>query len=164
MSPPTVVKWIESGALPAHVTPGGHRRVSIADLEDFAERRKTGQGNSGAEEPPCSVLIVGREPDFADMVAEFLELNGHCKVLYADSALVAGYHAGAAKPRALLVDTDTPDVDLRLLVGLCDPTAVVLLTSPLSADLGPLLATVPDAEVVPKPVKLDHLMGLLIKT
>jgi excisionase family DNA binding protein len=38
--PSSVAKWIDRGLLIAYRTPGGHRRVRMSDLLDFARRQE----------------------------------------------------------------------------------------------------------------------------
>lgn len=44
--PATLRRWADDGAIPVILTPGGHRRFAVADLERFAQPRR----GSGAEE------------------------------------------------------------------------------------------------------------------
>jgi excisionase family DNA binding protein len=38
VTPMTIIRWIEEGRIRAYKTPGGHRRIMRADLEDFSRR------------------------------------------------------------------------------------------------------------------------------
>ena len=38
VTPMTIIRWIEEGRIKAYKTPGGHRRIMRADLEDFCRR------------------------------------------------------------------------------------------------------------------------------
>ena len=87
VSPPTVIKWIEDGALEGHRTPGGHRRVSHEALTVFSEScGQTREAASETESPRSGricVLVVDSEPDFADTVAEYLAIQGEVDVVQA---------------------------------------------------------------------------------
>jgi excisionase family DNA binding protein len=61
----TAQQWIENGALPAWKTPGGHRRVRLADVSAL-QRERTGlkrdDGDDGADFlPDASVALPNRE-------------------------------------------------------------------------------------------------------
>jgi excisionase family DNA binding protein len=48
--PTTLRRWADSGDVPVMLTPGGHRRFSIADLDHFAEDRRRLRMVSGLEQ------------------------------------------------------------------------------------------------------------------
>ena len=35
VTPMTIIRWVEEGRIKAYKTPGGHRRIMRADLDDF---------------------------------------------------------------------------------------------------------------------------------
>jgi len=47
--PTTLRRWADSGEIPALLTPGGHRRFSVSDLERFADERRRLRMVSGIE-------------------------------------------------------------------------------------------------------------------
>ena len=48
--PTTLRRWADSGEVPVMLTPGGHRRFSMADLDQFAEERRRLRMVSGLEQ------------------------------------------------------------------------------------------------------------------
>ena len=46
----TVRRWVDQGAIPTLLTPGGHRRFSPEDLEDFARRHRRHYIREGLED------------------------------------------------------------------------------------------------------------------
>ncbi len=47
VTPVTLRRWADEGAIPHMITPGGHRRFTIFDIEQFTEeRRRFGPGSS----------------------------------------------------------------------------------------------------------------------
>jgi excisionase family DNA binding protein len=48
--PTTLRRWADSGDVPVMLTPGGHRRFSSADLDQFAEERRRLRMVSGLEQ------------------------------------------------------------------------------------------------------------------
>ena len=162
---PTVIKWVKDGRMAAHRTPGGHRRIAASDLSTFAADcgyTVDGIGHAESTAPKrVSVLIVDREPDFAEMIAEYLQLKGLFDVVHADSGVQVGYYLGAAKPQVILYDVDSTSVDLREVVSLCPEARIILLTSMYNADVENLKAEFGAIPVVEKPVKLDKLLSII---
>ena len=38
VTPMTIIRWVDESRIRAYKTPGGHRRIMRADLEDFCRR------------------------------------------------------------------------------------------------------------------------------
>ncbi len=112
VSPLTVAKWIDEGALPGHATPGGHRRVRLADLVDFLRRH-------GMEVPPelegrgkTRVLAVDDEPDFLLLLErEFKAAADRYEYRAVERGTDALVLVGAWKPDVMLLDIGLPDID-----------------------------------------------------
>ena len=48
--PVTLRRWADDGEIPAMITPGGHRRFAVAELDRFSEERQRQQVISGIEQ------------------------------------------------------------------------------------------------------------------
>ena len=166
VTPPTVIKWVEDGRLSAHRTPGGHRRIAASDLAEFAARCGYDLGDGGGtsvrkDDGLTRVLIIDREADFAEMVAEFLQYKGTFRVAHASTALMAGFHLGTLRPEVILYDVDFTEIDIKTLMGLAESGRLLLMTSLMTQELSSLKVSIDAAQVVEKPVKLDHLLQLI---
>lgn len=109
---PTVVNWVKAGRLRAHRTPGGHRRIAPEDLASFA--REHDYPLPASAQPPAAsqgVLVVHAEPDYCEMLAEYLDLAGALRVHTADGAFGAGYALGSVLPRVVVLDPQVPGLD-----------------------------------------------------
>jgi excisionase family DNA binding protein len=108
VGPTTVQRWIDAGLIPAHRTPGGHRRVRPADLHEFARRRGLpvrGAGAPGARR----VLVVDDDRDLLDAMAlRIRATRPDVEVLLADSGFKAGYFVSRYRPAAVLLDIRMP--------------------------------------------------------
>lgn len=171
VSPPTVVNWVNSGLLAAHRTPGGHRRLRSEDVVTFARAynypvpAQLAEGGAGAV--ARRVLIVDDEPDFAQTVADYLQLKGNFEVELADSGFAAGLTVARFQPTVVLMDILMPDMDgfevLRMLRQ--DPanrhTPVIACT----AYRDPAVEERARAEgfdgYLEKPIKFDKLLDLV---
>jgi excisionase family DNA binding protein len=162
---PTVIKWIQKGRVGAHRTPGGHRRIAAAELYRFASECGFSVEGVARVKPTgpdrTRVLIIDREQDFGEMVAEYLELKGAFDVAHAGSAIEAGFHAGSLRPEVLIYDEDATSIEIGRLVRLLPGTRVVVVTSMRSSNTEALKAELGADHVVEKPVKLDQLLTII---
>lgn len=112
VSLPTVVNWVNSGLLRAHRTPGGHRRIAHPDVVAFAREDDYPLHELGAPAPQRrKVLVVDDEPDFAQLVKEYLKIRGSLDVEVAESGFQAGFTVARFKPDLILLDLMMPDMD-----------------------------------------------------
>jgi excisionase family DNA binding protein len=107
----TVQLWSEAGLLRAWKTPGGHRRILTASIEELLQRR----GADVARRPhggQYEVLIVEDEPDFRQLFELHLrswELPIHLHSV--PSGFDALLRIGAARPDLLITDLRMPGID-----------------------------------------------------
>lgn len=114
VSLPTVVNWVNNGLLPAHRTPGGHRRIAHNDVIAFARENEYPLSRELLDSGTArkrKVLVVDDEQDFADMVRDYLCGRSEIEVETADSGFQAGYTVARFKPDLILMDLMMPDMD-----------------------------------------------------
>lgn len=105
----SVRNWANSGELHAHVTPGGHRRFFLEDVEAFAAKRGlydvTGKGQ-------LRILVVDDDRDFVEYLADLLVHRvPNCLVESAVSGFAAGQKVPLFCPNILLLDLRMPGID-----------------------------------------------------
>ena len=159
---PTVVNWTKAGKLSCHRTPGGHRRISRAELVRFA-------GSHGVPLPPelqvrqgpSRVLLIDEERDFSEMLAEFLQLKSNVSVRICDGPFFVGLELGRFMPDLAVVNLSMAGFDPLRLARLVsedpDLRSVTLLGVLPFADPGFVdrALAVGYAEVLGKPLSLD---------
>ncbi len=112
VSLPTVVNWVNSGLLRAHRTPGGHRRIAHPDVVAFARENQYPLHDIATALPQRrKVLVVDDEPDFAQLVKEYLKIKGDLDVEIAESGFQAGLTVARFRPDLILLDLMMPDMD-----------------------------------------------------
>lgn len=147
----TVQLWSEAGLLRAWKTPGGHRRILTASIEELLKRR-TGVA---ARRPPggnFQVLIVEDEPDFRRLFELHLRSWGlPIHLTSVPSGFDALLQIGASQPDLLITDLRMPGIDgfemLRALkasgaIGELEIIVVTALTEHTIAERGGLPAGV----------------------
>lgn len=106
----TVIYWVNKGKLKAHCTPGGHRRISAADLVDFMERFAMPIPPDLVLRPK-RVLVVEDDPGVQRMLTLALETLPNVDVTACSDGLEALMAIGKEPPDLLVLDINIPEVD-----------------------------------------------------
>ena len=146
----TVVNWVKQGRIRAHRTPGGHRRISRAELARFARDNDyplpAGMvaDDAAAGDGPPRVLLVHGDSAFAELVRDYLRLLGEVEVAIADRGLQAGFRLAALRPQVVMLDLGLGDVSVvqlaRLAAELEPPPVILGCTTLRGADSDQLVA------------------------
>ena len=102
VSPITVRGWALRGLLKAEVTPGGHRRFLVSEVERFARER-----SSQDRQRPQRVLIVDDNQSLARYLQDFLAAHGFTTETAFDG-FDAGWKMQSFQPDILLLDLMMP--------------------------------------------------------
>lgn len=106
VSPITVRGWAQKGLLQAEVTPGGHRRFRLEEVERFA-RQWNPVGNKG----PLRVLIVDDDVALVGFLQELLEgAESPVVVDVAHEGFEAGRKVHTFSPDVVLLDLMMPGI------------------------------------------------------
>lgn len=113
VDPGSVVNWIDNGLLKAFRTPGGHRRVSAADLQAFLLRHNMPVPSELAtEEVPVCVAVVDDEPELTRLVSRaILAEHPDYQVVEAHDGFQAGTLISTRRPRVVILDLKMPGID-----------------------------------------------------
>lgn len=171
VSLPTVVNWVNNDLLPAHRTPGGHRRIARSDIIAFARAHDypVSPELTVTEGGKPRVLIVDDEADFSEMVRDYLMLKGEMEVEVAESGFQAGMTVARFKPDVILMDIMMPDMDgfevHRMLQADPDTRHIPVLacTAYQDPEIDARVRAEKFTGFVGKPVKLDALLATVRK-
>ena len=113
------------------------------------------------------VLVVDDEPDFAQLVKEYLSLKGGLEVEIAESGFQAGFTVARFKPDLILMDLMMPNMDgfeaHRMLRA--DPemrhVPVIACTAYRDPDVDRRLREQPFDGFIQKPLELEALLQLV---
>jgi excisionase family DNA binding protein len=109
VSIPTLRRWIRTGELGAHLTPGGHRRI---DLPEF-QRSLRAQGRPAfpaAPEPKTRVLVVEDEALVVQMLRDLLA-DGPFAIDTAADGYEALVKVGTFRPSLIILDVVLAGLD-----------------------------------------------------
>lgn len=94
---------IESGPLKSWKTPGGHRRVYLADVLAYMTQ------NPRAPEYASALVILVATPERRAGFDALLDSAGECLVELCSDAYIAAFATGVRLPAAVIVDLDDED-------------------------------------------------------
>ena len=105
----TVMNWIKGGRLKAYATPGGHRRIPVADFSAFLEEY---------DMPPLAqrparprVLVVDDDPGLVEVIVEYFEDAGGFQLAAASDGFAAGIEVARFVPDLIILDLMMPYLD-----------------------------------------------------
>ena len=97
----SVINWVEKGELKSFLTPGGHRRFEMEDIQAFATKRGIQLDSEKPSKADTNrVLVVDDDQDFRQFSLETLELAGNFEVKegYALYFINSGVGVGSGPP------------------------------------------------------------------
>jgi len=111
VDPGSVANWIDQGMLPAHRTPGGHRRVVSEDLVRFLREHKMPVPDELGS-TPTRVLVVDDEAPVAQMIARAIRsAHPEYEVIEANDGFRAGTLVASQQPDVVILDLRMPGMD-----------------------------------------------------
>ena len=116
---PTVVNWVNAGRLEAHRTAGGHRRIARSDLIAFGRASGMPLPAEVLDPDPTRrkrVLLIDDESDYADVLRDFLRMQGEIDVELAGNAFAAGLSFGRFRPDLVVVSMTMRDLDAHAML------------------------------------------------
>ncbi|MCA9544131.1 MAG: excisionase family DNA-binding protein, partial [Myxococcales bacterium] len=121
VTPMTIIRWIDEGRIKAYKTPGGHRRIMRADLEDFCRRSNIPMEweEHAADDGTVRVLVIDDEPEAADAILDALVdeaeagAKGAWKLEHTDNAFDGGRLLASFRPHIVFLDLELPGVDIE---------------------------------------------------
>ena len=110
VSPITVREWAKKGLLKAELTPGGHRRFLVPEVQKFARQRDLTLQER--QDPRTRILIVDDDRQFCRYLAE--HFSAHDDTIVTETAF-DGFSAGQCipnfRPHIVLLDLMMAGID-----------------------------------------------------
>ena len=157
VSIPTLRRWIRTGALGAHLTPGGHRRIDRDEFQRFL-RAEGRPAYPVAPDARTRVLLVDDEPLVVQMLRDVL-----ADQQFAIETAADGYEAlvkvGTFRPALIILDVVLAGLDgieaCRCLRRLPETRAVRILGVTGHPSMVPVLLGAGADACVTKPLDVD---------
>jgi excisionase family DNA binding protein len=106
VSSKTVGRWVDGGVLPAVVTSGGHRRISLADVERFIESHRSVRAKSDAS-VTTEVVIFSEDPSAIETIKVASKpLDTRFMVVTPSDAFECGVILGENTPHIIVLDAE----------------------------------------------------------
>ncbi|HMJ15587.1 MAG TPA: helix-turn-helix domain-containing protein [Polyangiaceae bacterium] len=166
VSPSTVLSWVNRGLLPAHRTPGGHRRIERSALARFLREHSM-------PVPPdlasiTRLLVMDSDATFLRSVHRLLKRAApDLSVETGEGAIDGLLKIGVFQPDAVILDALLPEIDA---VEICrrvrqNPATANIMIIPVASHPTPktraAFAEVGAAELLMKPLDAAALLGAL---
>jgi excisionase family DNA binding protein len=111
VNPSSVKKWVDEGRIAAFRTPGGHRRIRVADLIDFLNRHAMPipRGLIGASKR--RLLLVDDDLILLRALERRLKHHERVQIALAQNGIDALVMVGSFKPDLIVLDVFMPELD-----------------------------------------------------
>jgi excisionase family DNA binding protein len=163
----TAQLWVESGALRAWKTEGGHRRILRSSVEELLEQRRRAVST---EKSPGGfrIVVVEDEPDLAKLYRLTIEGWGlPVRVVTAANGFEGLIRIGEERPDLLISDLNMPGMDgfrmIRMLRGNPEfrKMGIVVATALGPAEIADRGGLPADVKVFTKPLAFSDLEALV---
>ncbi|MEK8023036.1 MAG: response regulator [Candidatus Hydrogenedentota bacterium] len=168
VDPSTIQRWIDSQLIPSHRTAGGHRRISLDDLQKFAAARHV-PIDIAPDRP--RILIVDDEPDVLETLrVRIAGFRPDIDVLTADQGFKAGFAVHQYRPTLVFLDIRMPGINGVHVCKLIktDPSTRDIIVVGITASRDPheieALLRAGASSVLLKPIETDDLKNVLART
>lgn len=166
----SLTNWIRQGLLSGGVTPGGHYRFTLDELDDFARKRGlVPSAADPAERETVRILIVDDDEAFREFVSDALSVFAGYELREASDGMKGAMLIGSWKPDLIILDIRMPNMNGEELLTLIRENPETADTNVLiaSAHLSPELSVElekrePDA-ILEKPIHLAKLVATVQK-
>ena len=164
----TVQLWVESGALKAWKTEGGHRRIPRSAVAKLLKQHRS----DIEEESPSrelKILVVEDEPELLEVYQVYInswKLN--CQLFTASDGYEGLLQIGEIKPDLIISDLMMPDMDgFRMIRSIkshkeTKGTQVIVVTSLNDEEIESEGGLPADVLVLKKPIPFDVIKGLIM--
>ena len=131
--PTTIANWIDGGKLDAYTTPGGHRRVTSANLLIFLKKHNMPVPDILKQERRLRILIVEDDPAVQKIISRILgKFSDKYNIASASSGFQAGVSLSLFKPEMVILDLMLPGIDgfeiCSMIKKMNDDTRIIAIT------------------------------------
>lgn len=158
----SLTNWVKQGSLGGGVTPGGHFRFTLEELDKFAASRGMEPGGPAST---AKILIIDDDQDFRDYAREALQVFANYELKEAEDGMKGALLLGAWRPDLVILDLRMPNMNgvefcKSLRENYPDADVKVLVASAhLSDEVRTELTSLGVDIVLEKPVRLERFVA-----
>ncbi len=166
----SLASWARQGLLGSGLTPGGHYRFPLEELDAFAEKRGlVVQGEASGRRENFRILVIEDDESFRVFVREALEVFDGCELKEAADGMQGALLTGSWEPDLIILDIRMPNMNgiefLKLLKG--NPATadvkVIAATAFVSEEIRTEIQALGVDMLIEKPVRLARLVASMQK-
>lgn len=165
----SLTNWVKQGQLGSGVTPGGHYRFTIEELDAFAVKRGLDIPSGGRTGGKVKVLVIEDDASFREFIRDALEVFSGYELREAGDGMQGALVVGSWRPDLIILDIRMPNMNgvefLRLLRSEKDTgqTKVIVASAHLSEDVRAEIGALKADIILEKPVRLVKLVAAIEK-
>jgi excisionase family DNA binding protein len=107
----SLTNWVKQGIIGSGVTPGGHYRFTVEELDSFAAKRGLNTTRKLADQEPTRILVIDDDQPFRDFVKEALQVYSGFELKEASDGMGGAFLIGTWKPDLVIVDLRMPNMN-----------------------------------------------------
>ncbi|MBI5474641.1 MAG: response regulator [Ignavibacteriae bacterium] len=112
VSKPSVLNWINSGALKAFTTYGGHHRIWPADLKTLIDKTGMDIEFEFVDERSHRILVIDDDPEYTNLLKQIVKSElPNVEVISTDDGYDALMRIGELRPQLMILDIRMPKLD-----------------------------------------------------
>ena len=167
VNPSSVNKWVQKGHLRAYRTPGGHRRIKLADLLHFLDSHAYPMPRSLAAAARRRLLVVDDDHEQLRAIQRALRSQPRVDLATCDNGIDALVRVGTWRPHVVMLDIFMPDLDgievCRRLTANSElaGTSIIVFSGQLTPDLERTALDAGARRVLSKPLDLNAVLAEL---
>jgi excisionase family DNA binding protein len=166
----SLTNWAKQGLISGGLTPGGHYRFTVAELDRFAaERGLNIPKQRPKEQDAVRLLVIDDDPAFREFVKDALDVFSPFELREAVDGMQGALLIGTWKPHLVIVDLRMPNMNgvefCRMLKDNPDTAdvRVVIASAYLSPEAREEITELGVDVVLEKPVRLSALVATVAK-
>ena len=169
ISPVTLRQLARKGSIQAVITPGGHRRFRLEDVNSYAEKIKYAAINPSDRPPgPTRILIVDDDPDIGEMLRDqLLSRKTPVEVDFVSDGWEANNKVRSFKPDVILLDFKMPKItgdiicaQIKAMEGMAN-VRIIAMTGYITDAIKERFMNSGAEDVIAKPIDIDNLFRLV---
>jgi len=160
----SLTNWVKQGLLGSGVTPGGHYRFTVDELDRFAEKRGLNIPGKIDEGNLARILVIDDDEAFREFIKDALEVFSAFELQEAVDGMQGALLIGTWRPDLVIVDLRMPNMNgvefCRLLKDNSETAGVkvIIASAYLSPEVREEITELGVDIILEKPVRLGTLV------